>query len=545
MRKFLAIAIFSFLGLLIGSAPVSAAAPTGHVDVVDGTRIAGWASDPDISGAIPIHVYIDNVLVHDQQTDASHAFNWIHAPIGAGDHSIKVYAVGVNAQGQPDGQNMLLSPTPTSINVGCARLVGEAFNWCRDNPAYWINRQADTKLLSNNFIKIGINISYGGLITQLYNQNRDINLIEEHGGSAVQISLYGSDTSNGPNAKWFGATDSTRCDPVGYATDQDCKLHNTICHLRAYATGAHVANCQSVLACNLPVTDPGWPFNPIQAQAVNCLWNDASNDVDYSAAIGNGWETHLVDPYQYSKSNVFSGLTITQQVTLGDVYAKVHYKLDYAGSYTTDFSSQELPAFFTNPELNRYYYYSPYDQSYTDPYSPVTRIDRTVNTTPVVLASPSSNGVGEHWWGVCDSTETKCVTLATFDSVVSRYAIEGGGVNEASYLTPSGHFSLTPGMHHEITLYVFPYKHNDLVNGKTIRQRIFELAAQNAPSPSPTPTPSLELFDLNQDRIINGDDLKIVFRNYGISSYLADKDATGEVDIMDYAIIHTHYGQSY
>ena len=38
-----------------------AAAPSGHVDVADGTHIAGWASDGDITGPIAVHIYVDGV----------------------------------------------------------------------------------------------------------------------------------------------------------------------------------------------------------------------------------------------------------------------------------------------------------------------------------------------------------------------------------------------------------------------------------------------------------------------------------------------------
>src|SRR4029077_17555418 len=65
--------------------------------------------------------------------------------------------------------------------------------WCRDMAVYWQNRQRDTTPLFNKYVWIGVNNSYGGLIAQLYGEDRSTNLLQEHGGSAMQISLWGYD----------------------------------------------------------------------------------------------------------------------------------------------------------------------------------------------------------------------------------------------------------------------------------------------------------------------------------------------------------------
>jgi len=87
--------------------------------------------------------------------------------------------------------------------------------------------------------------------------------------------------------------------------------------------------------------------------------------------------------------------------------------------------------------------------------------------------------------GACDQTEQHCLTIATFSPEIDRASISTKDTPESgSYLTALGSFHFYPQMHKEITIYLFPYKHDDLVNGKTIRERIFDLTA---PPPSSAP----------------------------------------------------------
>jgi len=79
----------------------------------------------------------------------------------------------------------------------------------------------------------------------------------------------------------------------------------------------------------------------------------------------------------------------------------------------------------------------------------------------------------EHWWTVCDETDTRCITLASFSPIVrgaSMLRFESGG-----YITPSGRFGFKPKEVKDAEVYVFPYRYDEVVGGKSIRQRIFEL----------------------------------------------------------------------
>jgi len=374
-----------------------AIAPTGYLDGADGQKIWGWAKDADYSGPIRIHIYIDGVLVHHELADTyradvgSHGYRWDHSPLGAGDHQVIAYAIGVDENGRPNSENPGLRGSPKTIPANCNLLTGSPNEWCRHNPNYWINRQKDTKLLYNQYVTIGINNSYGGMISQLYNHDYSKNIINEHGGAAVQLSLWGYD-STAPSWDWF-AKQMSVCDPTPYQTEQECLSKYSECWSKP--NGANVCDCQTVISC------VNWgaaaPWNPIQAQAQGCLWDHSSNNVNYShQPSSNSWEIRLDNPYNFTQSDSFQNMIFDQKVTLGDIYAQIDYAIKYSGPYTTDSHTQEIPAIFTSTDINYYFYFYQEDHPYSDPQSPVTRIG-PVEPIDRALAFPNYTGTKSHF----------------------------------------------------------------------------------------------------------------------------------------------------
>jgi len=99
-------------------------------------------------------------LANLSRTDVgNHGFHWQHPPFGAGEHKVVVYAIGVDFNGNPNGENVALLGSPKTFNKGCSGLLPPEDEWCVHNPNYWVNRQKDTKLLWNKYIKVGINNS--------------------------------------------------------------------------------------------------------------------------------------------------------------------------------------------------------------------------------------------------------------------------------------------------------------------------------------------------------------------------------------------------
>jgi hypothetical protein len=102
----------------LGCRTVTVADPFGSVDGVvpgpDGhVRVAGWAVDPDVSGPVEVHVYVDGrgwaiAPANVERSDvaaafpgygSAHGFDVSLAGIAGGDHVVCVYAINVGAGG--------------------------------------------------------------------------------------------------------------------------------------------------------------------------------------------------------------------------------------------------------------------------------------------------------------------------------------------------------------------------------------------------------------------------------------------------------------
>lgn len=515
--------------------------PIGSMDVGDDSLIAGWAKDPDTDTPIMVHIYIDGILVEDVKANVprsdvgAHGFSFYHPSLGSGTHEIRAYAIDVDSHGALTNNNIELGNSPKSFTGDCNgfREGEDEQSWCLvsrdDNIQYWQNRQKDTKLLWNDNVKIGFNNSYGGMITQFYSNDRAHNLITEHPGAAVQLSVWGYE-NNGGGWIWSGpdgaASNTHACDPTTYPAPDlgnashpisdtaklACEAKNASCSQFPSAGGAQIANCTTVKTCN--TFAPAAPWNPLQAGGEDCKWETPTNDVTPAEVSPGVWEIKQVNPYQFTKTNAFDGLEWTQRVSLGDAYAKLDYTIKYNGNYTTlPYQPQELPAIFAAGGMNqKFYFYEGYSP-FTNPNSPVRelvitqeQLDRKGWDSPNIhyLGLPNRNpqlflhntpprspyGIAdEYWWGVCNEDESQCLTIATFSPLVYETGFgPSAPENRGAYLTPLGIFQLKPGFNEHLNVYMFPYKWDKVINGKSVRERIFELARTELPTPTPTPT---------------------------------------------------------
>jgi hypothetical protein len=480
--------------------------PTGVLDGAGGGIIGGWAYDPDYAGSIRVNIYLDGSLVqvayaNNYRSDLVGVcpkengycgFTWNYSSSqgfgvgnfnGTGKHQLIAYGVGVDASGLADGQNVALSGSPKAFTDGCSYLGtnSDAIGWCNNNPSYWTARQTDTTLLGNDGVHVGVDKSYGGAIFQLQGENFEQaqrgnvvwgkNLLTENGGGAQQLSLWGYDSA---------ATGFTKC----FADTQR----------------------------------PIW--NPIQAQGQNCGWADTTNDVthacyvaddnptsDCSSPTGSTYFTQQDNPNNFTLiASSVSGLTFKQWVTPYPGYVKVRYQatadpntFNFNNEHTSpvQWSSpqpQEIPALFTSEGISASFF------SYigSSPYSNDTITTFASTTTQRFLKLPNasyyphdSHGSGqtsyeagcatENWWGVCDANQTNCVTVATFDDGIA----EEGSIYEfpsnaaEGYISPIGSFGLQSGVSYNWSVYVFPYRYDQVpyTNTQTTRQIIYQLAA--------------------------------------------------------------------
>ena len=348
--------------------------------------------------------------------------------------------------------------------------------WCKNTP-YIANRAADTTYISNRYTRVGVNRAYGGTIFEVYGTDF-LNRFEEHGGSAIQLSVWGYDV-NASGAAYFT---TMSCNPTPFTDAATCQANNAgvACDVKA-ATGIQNSNCTTEVRCG------GWsagaPINPIQAQGLNCGWDRTSAAVDGISPISYGLHVGKTGPYNFTKSTVVSGMHWEQNVAVPEnaPYAQLTYSMTYTGT-ALGFHNQEIPAIFTDTTLGAYYYFYEDGAAYTNSNSAVTRVTPSqinelalpYRTGDLPQPRPTANGhqATEEWMSSCDSSETHCVTIAAFASSASSVMVfETGG----QYITPVGRFALSTGLQKSWIVYVFPYRFDNVVEGKSVRQWIYEL----------------------------------------------------------------------
>lgn len=483
---------------LLASGPALTADVEGYLDSASATVIGGWARDPDYTGPISVHVYIDGEIAHAMAADAlrsdlpyadqNHGYTWTPPFLGSGDHVVNVYGIGVDASGVPDGRNLDLSNSPTTFTGSCDGAAEPALTWCNGVPGYYRDRADDTEYLFNDAIRVGVNTSYGGTILELYGADHSFNLLAEHGGGAVQLSVWGYE-EQGTDA-WFARGEGV-CDPTPYASDATCQAAgHASCQLWCCSEGAHVVDCSRVDSC--VDWGAGAPFNPIQAQARDCGWDSTSNDVDSVSTTGSSVTTSKSGPYHFTQTDSFSGMVFAQTTTLHDAYVEIDYRITYSGSYTLSEHPQEIPAVFPGEGMNHSYYYYTGSNPYGDAGSAVSSSIGASDAPLLGLVDrePYPHGsvdetITEHWVSACDSSNAHCLTLAVFSEQYKEIDPASYPWNGYGYLTPLGGFAIEPGLDESFTAFLFPGRYDATIEGKTVREWIFELATTELPEDDP------------------------------------------------------------
>ncbi len=467
--------------------------PTGNLDAANEGMIGGWAKDPDWEGPLNVHIYADGALIKVLKADqwredvGAHAFSWDPPPFGAGDHEVIAYALGVDGAGNPNGENPGLKGSPKTLKGTCNGLESDALGWCQGMAPYWVNRLKDTVWVGNDSIRVGVNKSFGGTLFGLYSAGWDRNLILEHGGGAVQLSIWGYDPVGG--AGWYG---NDGCDPKWYTSEAACKAGgHASCSLWAYPGGAHCSNCTSQKPCG--GWTPGAPWNPIQAQGPDCGWNSPANDCNVAEWQGQTFYTRLNAPFHFTSTAPPAPMPMEQWVTAHDGYAEVKYRLTYSGPSAWCNHPQEIPAIFTSFGMNQHYYYYDGEAPFTG-----AGVVHKAGASNGVLRYPNRPEYGhgndyfgyvrEGWWGVCDGPQERCLTVASFSPVMNEVAMGQNQTAGSGYITALGWFGVSPGMDLQWTVYYFPYRYDQVVGGKSVRDIIYSLAPPEFKTPTCTPS---------------------------------------------------------
>jgi hypothetical protein len=350
---------------------------------------------------------------------------------------------------------------------------------------YMTTRTAATAYLFNDYLRAGFNRSFGGALFELYGSDK-VNLIEEHGGSAAQLSMWGYDvTASG--AGYFTTTGGAStscpgiqaCNPMAFGDAATCKAANGNVDCKEFPTsGAQISDCKTELAC------PDWsaaaPWNPIQGQAACCGWNGPTNDVDQVTEQGGNVTFTKSAPYQFTKTTAFSGLTwsVTGSVASDKPYLRATYQVSYASARDVGEHNQEIPALFTDATISHWYYYYGGPSPYADVSGLVTRLRADFGSELVLpsRAAPAPqpppttpHAATEEWMTVCSRDESQCLTIASFAPEV-KVLVQGG-----QYVTPLGRLGFGTSLAMTWDVIMFPYRYDDVVAGKSVRQWIYDL----------------------------------------------------------------------
>jgi hypothetical protein len=311
------------------------------------------------------------------------------------------------------------------------------------------------------------------------------NLILEHGGAAVQLSIWGYEPT-GP-AAWF--RHGVPCDPTPYANASVCASDGNTCVQRCCSEGSQVLDCKAQQPCG------GWtagaPFNPIQAQGKDCGWEDHSgSSVEWIGKENKTLHTVMESPWHFT-SNRSAAPVIWEQWSTAhdDGYLNLTYHMAAAADYTGPAwgnTTQEIPAIFTARGVNHKWFW--YNGSAPGAGAAVTTMPGTgagylqFPDRPLYPHATLKLGtVSEGWWGVCNEDETECVTVAGWSPLFAEAAMNPSGSNQSghAYMTPIGLFSgLHAGMYWRWSLYIFPYKYDHMLKvNRTVRDVIVALKA--------------------------------------------------------------------
>jgi hypothetical protein len=127
--------------------------------------------------------------------------------------------------------------------------------------------------------------------------------------------------------------------------------------------------------------------------------------------------------------------------------------------------TQELPALYTTYGIDAHGYYKIYGDSSvtsTTPSGSSAYCMDNVHTPP--SCTTASGGA---WWTLCDSSEDRCLTIASWSTSIVQFALQNNYRTGGGYASPQGAFSMSSGTH-SATIYLFPYKYNATVGGHTI-----------------------------------------------------------------------------
>ncbi len=387
-------------------------------------------------------------------------------------------------------------------------------DWC-GWAGYMANRTLDTIYQYNDYVRLGVDRRFGGAVFELYGTDK-LDRIQQNPGAAMQLALYGDDlnyapagTPSGWFVSWLGNANKGdnfnvpnptpgTWDNTAYPTQAACNAAHPGFSCRQEMAADNVSDDVTNVGCANNGQDAGAGFNPVQAVSANCWYGDPNNYTDDVYSPAPGYVT--VDkhaPNNYSKSSNVPGLFWAQTSQVVGPFAQLTYDIiggNALRTMTPDF--QELPAIFLHEGIGGLVYFYNGSNPYNSLTEPVTQAALASGATSI-LGFPARTGqygtgynVGltEDWASMCDTTGTKCITIASFAN--DAKIIQASNTSNGSYLGIHGFFTLKPGLNERTSVFIAPYRYDDIVQGQSVRQWIYQLRNNPLAPPAPAHGPT-------------------------------------------------------
>ncbi len=367
---------------------------------------------------------------------------------------------------------------------GVSGFLGNS-DWCLA-ANYMPTRSSSTIYQFDDYVRLGVNNLFGGAIFELYGTDK-IDRILQNGGAGVQLSLWAFTATYAPQttprgyfavpsaaSNWRGDYDSTM-----FSDALACQTAHPGLQCALEAAGPNYMTTPQVYPCAWNGAASGAPYNPLQAASAGCEWGQLSGSVDHLFAPSPGQITVTKNaPANYTRSDVMSGVNWTQTTQVSGPAAIVTYSIR-SSSKVNDTDFQEIPAIFLHQGLGQTIFYYAGTKPYGDVTGPVTTGNIT-NSGVAALQLPKRPGpfgtgatatLTEDWVSTCDATGNTCVTIATFSSAAQDLIAAYG--SSSSYFGVHGFFSLLNQTNRQVTVFMFPYRFDSVVMGRSIRAWIY------------------------------------------------------------------------
>ena len=369
---------------------------------------------------------------------------------------------------------------------GASGLLGSG-DWCLV-ANYMPSRSLDTLYQFDDYVRVGVNKRFGGMITELYGTDM-VDRILQAGGGGVQMSLWAYTSSYAPAnyPRAFFAVPSqeggvqSAFDPTGFPSLSSCQAAHPGNTCVMGVEGPNELLTQNVYPCAGNGQGAGAPLNPIQGQSTNCDYGTPPGVVDTVQSFAPGRITvSKAGPANFTRSDNVPSIRWTQTTQVQGPAAIVSYTMAGTGS-SPDVDFQEVPAIFLHQGIGASIYYYTGVNPYADVSGPVSTAS-IVSGGVYALQLPHRQGpfgtganvnLTEDWLSACDSASTHCVTIASFSG--SAQDVIAGFSPNGSYFGLHGFFSLTNNLNRTSTVMLFPYRFDDIVQGRSIRSWIYSM----------------------------------------------------------------------